>query len=578
MRRGRSAGPRLLLALVLAWPVGVAAALRVELEGVEGELRDNIRAYLGTPPEDVGAAVLASYQRHVQREARRAAEALGYYAVRIRVERERTGEADWLLRLRVEPGERVRLRQVDVRVEGPAESEPPFRALLRRLALEPGDPLHHGRYEAAKQSLRDMALSRGYFDARYRTSRVVVHPDQQAADVELVLVSGQRYRFGPISFSDTPFRRELLDRITPFEPGEPYHADQVAALTRRLNDSGYFRQTQVRLDREGAQDQQVPVKVGLKAQYPNRLSLGAGFSTDEGPRGRLTWERPWVNSYGHSLQTGLRVSQVRQSLTGRYQIPLDEPLNEELNFSGGLQRERVRDTTSRQLTLGVERADVIRGGWRRAFSLRLQQESFSQGDDSASTRLILPGFSLSRTKSSGGLDVDRGHRWSFNVEAAERRLLSDISLVRFRAGTKWLFPLGGRHRVHTRADAGALTSSDFGQVPASLRFFAGGDQSVRGFGFQSIAPQESDGDLAGGRYLLTGSLEYQYELRERWRVALFTDSGSAFDDPASPDPRVGSGFGLRWVSPVGPVRLDFAWGVSEPDTPFRVHFSMGPAL
>ena len=143
---------------------------------------------------------------------------------------------------------------------------------------------------------------------------------------------------------------------------------------------------------------------------------------------------------------------------------------------------------------------------------------------------------------------------------------------------KGLTSFAGGHRLLGRLQAGGIATNDFAAIPPSLRFFAGGDQSVRGYDYQSLSPRDSAGKRVGGRYLLVGSVEYQYPLAERWRLATFVDQGNAFDHLNDPL-QTGVGIGLRWVSPVGPLRLDLAHALDdEQGSNFRIHFSMGPEL
>ena len=114
-------------------------------------------------------------------------------------------------------------------------------------------------------------------------------------------------------------------------------------------------------------------------------------------------------------------------------------------------------------------------------------------------------------------------------------------------------------------------------MPSSLRFFAGGDQSIRGFGYQTISPVDETGQLTGARYLSVGSLEYAHPVAEKWRLASFVDTGTATNDYRDPL-KVGSGFGVRWISPLGPIRFDLAFGVSETKIPWRLHFGLGAEL
>ncbi|MBA1146014.1 outer membrane protein assembly factor [Ectothiorhodospiraceae bacterium WFHF3C12] len=572
------AGRRLLagvvVLLMMAW-AGAASAARLEVVGVDEAMAENIRAYVGEPPTEDDAATVGIYAQRARSEARRALESQGYYRAEITIEQ--SSDADGrVVTIIAEPGRPVRLNDIRVEVRGEAADDPAFDALRRSLPLNKDDILDHGTYQTAKQAIRNLALNRGYFEGEYLVHRVEVDTAAYTADVALVFDSGPRYRFGDVSFSGTPFRRSLLKRFLTFAPEEPYSASAVARLNRRLLDSGYFSDVRVRTEREGAPSGQVPVGIDLETRDPNQVGFGVGFSTDVGPRVRLNWDKPWLNERGHQLFNEIQLSQVQQSVSTKYRIPMEKPGSDYLQLQAGWLSESFADTRTEQYTAAVQFEKLLESGWNRALYVRWQQDRFTQGEDEGRTTLVLPGVSYRRTRSRGGLDPNWGDAQSATLEFSEPFVGSDIDLIRLLGSTRWLRSLGSRHQFLFRLTGGALLASEFDRVPASLRFFAGGDQSVRGYGYQRLAPEE-DGEFVGGKYLTTGSVEYGYRFLEQWRGAVFVDAGNAYSEP-NPRVFVGTGFGIRWISPVGPVRLDLAWAVDREGKPLRLHFSMGPPL
>ncbi len=571
-------GPwRCLLALAVAGLLaGTAAAeVRLTLTGVEGEAAENIRAYVD-PAVDLDSDLAADlYRDRVRSQVTEALEALGYYQARSEVSL-RSVQGHWALAIEVDPGPRVTVRNVEVRITGAGEDDTAFGTLVGRLPLRPDEPLNQADYERSKRALRNLALQRGYFDARFTTARLAVNVSGAWADATLVLASGPRYALGEVSFSATPFRRSFLERLVPFDPGTPYTADAIADLNSRLLESGYFSDALVETRRDEAVDRRIPVQADVVARDRNTVTTGIGYSTDEGPRTRLGFERHYINNRGHRLNSGLRLSTVRQSVDARYEIPLADPLNDYLALATGWQKEDIEASRSERYTVSLSRRQGFTSGWVRTQSLRWLDERFTAGLDSGTSRLLLPGIAFTRTRSRGGIDPYRGDRQTYSIEVAARDLLSDLDIARLRLSNTWLRSLGERNRFQLRADVGAIATNDFEQTPTSLRFFAGGDQSVRGFAYNSLGPRDASGDVTGGRYLATGSFEYSYKVLGNWRLATFVDAGNAVDRPDEFDPAVGTGFGVRWSSPVGPLRLDFAWGVSRDDIPFRLHISVGP--
>jgi len=550
--------------------------VRLEVRGANDDLADNIRAHVGKMPE-AEEETGPRFRRRVQEAAEQAAQALGYYRARIAVERERDDD-DVVIRVRVEPGERVTVTEVDVRLEGDAQNDRAFKRALTRLPIAQGEPLHHGHYESSKQELENLALRRGYFDARFTRNRVEVDTEANTARILLTFDSGARYRFGEVRFSETPFTEDLLRRLVPFETGQPYRSDSVVELNRNLLDSRYFADVRVRPQPEQAQDRAVPIDVDLTAEEPNRIGVGLGYATDVGPRVRLTWTRPWINRHGHSASVATEWSSARYSISGQYQIPWRNPLTDFVQIQGGIIDEEFPDAESRRYTLALQREWRLSSGWRRSVFVRWDRDHFQQDNqEPVTTDLVLPGVSYTRTEVRGSaIDPRSGNRQLFTIEAGNEWLGSDINLVRLRMGTRWLVPVADKHKLFLRGDLGAIWTSSFEELSPSLRFFAGGDQSIRGFDYNTVAPRQGD-EIVGGKYLYTGSVEYDYRFAEKWQLATFVDAGNAadsFDEPL----KVGAGFGIHWISPVGPVRLEFAWGVSEHDKPFELHFTLGPRL
>lgn len=575
----RAAGGLLFLLMALL-PVSAAATIEVVLEGVEEELAEQVQGYIGEPMGDDGPAAAAFRRRAVQ-EGRRALEAVGYYNATIVARRERRADDGWRVYVQIDPGEPVRIETVELLITGDATTDPVFLTLESRLPIREGDVLHHGRYEAARRAVQNAALDRGYFDGVFLTRRVEVDPETNTAVVRMHYASGVRYRFGAVRFAESPLHPDFLNRLVPFQLDEPYSAEQVTKFNRALLDSNYFRDVRVRPRTDLAAAGQIPVDANLTMRARNEITTGVGFSTDVGARVRLGWRRPWANEWGHSMSVDSEIAQRRQNIVGTYTVPLKDPLRTALDYSVGVQREDLDDFTSERFTAGVQHRHILDSGWQRTISYRAERERFRIGDDSRrTTQLFLPGLGFSRLRSRGGVDPHWGDRQMINVEATDTWLGSDIELRRVRAGTRWLRTLGERHRVLLRLDGGALATNDFDAVPPSMRFYAGGDRSVRGYAYQSLGPEDDAGNVIGGSYLAAGSIEYGYQFRPQWRAALFADAGNAYEavDEVVDEAKVGAGTGIRWISPIGPVRLDLAATVNEPSTSYRIHFSMGSDL
>ncbi|QTT88143.1 autotransporter assembly complex protein TamA [Pseudomonas chlororaphis] len=550
--------------------------LDVRVKPSNDELKANVEGYIGGVGDRDEEALLR-FSRGAEEQARKAAQALGYYQPQISSE-VKGGEKPRLV-LNIDPGEPVHLRNVTIRLDGPAASLKGFR-VPRSDQLKSGAVLNHGHYEDAKRLIQNQASRYGFFSGRFTRQQLAVDPQAGVADIELVYESGPRYALGKVSFAgDTPFDEDLLQRMVPFKAGTPYDSELIAELNQALQSSGYFEGVRVDAAPTAAAAEVIPVAVQLETRKPRTMGLGLGFSTDVGPRAKANWTRHWVNAQGHSYGWETEVSAPRQNVGLFYDIPLDPPLTDKLRFAGGYQNEEIAntDTLSKLLTLGPEWHSKLPSGWQRVISLKWQREEYRLGDDSGLSNLLMPGVSYSYLRSDNRIDPHNGYRLQFDSKVAKEGLGSDTNLLYGTVLLKGLTTVWDNHRFLGRVQFGGSATNGYKKVPPSLRFFAGGDQSVRGYNYQSLSPENSDGDRIGGRYMVAGSVEYQYSIAEKWRLATFVDQGNSFDKLELPNLKTGVGVGVRWVSPVGPIRLDLAHALDD-DGGIRLHFSMGPEL
>ncbi|MDL0430097.1 autotransporter assembly complex family protein [Marinobacter sp. TBZ242] len=575
---------RLLIVWLLLWALPAlsqAQQVEVRVEGDFPQLQDNAEAFIGEV-EGRSANSLRRYADTAESQVKKALRALGYYSPGIQWEIiEPSGEQEEPPRLilTVQPGQPVHVRSRNVEIEGPASEDSAFTGSLPRKPSE-GDVLNHGEYSSLRQTIQNRASLLGYFDGEFTTRRLEVDPEKRVADITLVYRSGERYRLGEVSFSDGHgFEQQLLEKFVRFEPGETFHADKIARLNNDLSNSGYFSSVDINASPGNAEDGVIPVEVGLTTRPPRSVAAGVGFSTDVGPRLRGNWREHWVNPMGHSRGVETELSVPRQNLSTWYELPLDPPMTDSIRLSAGYQREEIEDVESELLTLGQQWKHQLDNGWQQVASLRWEGERFRIGDDKKEqSSLLLPGLGYSKLNADSPLNPSRGYRVQFDITGSHRAALSNVDILHANFLVKGLYTLADNHRFLTRFQFGGVATNRFSDVPPSLRFFAGGDQSVRGYGYETLSPRDEEDVAIGGRYLMVGSAEYQYQFAENWRVAAFVDEGNAMDDLSDPL-ATGAGLGIRWISPVGSVRLDIAKGLDpEFGGEWRVHFSMGPEL
>jgi translocation and assembly module TamA len=513
-----------LLSLVAA---GVhAQQVTVEITGVNDDLRgqmlDSITLARQKERERLTLARVKALYSRASKEIGNILEAHGYYQPHIAAKLTEEEAEHWRAVFHIEPGPRTHVTDVSLQLAGEGESDAAMRATLDAFPLKTGDPLSHAKYEQGKKHIEEIATQRGYFDGAWRKHAIMVDVARSSARIELQYDTGPRYRFGEITLPDTVISTRVLKRMLPFKTGDPYDASLLITLSQTLRDSNYFSDVLVTPQMHDLHDQQVPLNVSVTPRRRNSYEIGGGFGTDTGPRLVAAWKNHYFNRRGHRIETSLRLSPVLSSLTGSYILPYFRSRDAELGISTSLSHEDTTSSRSDTIKAGVQHLSK-QWGWNRTLGLTYQYEDFALAGTSEATQLLIPSIGYWKSVSDDPIYTRKGYRLSVDLRGAVSGVISDISFLQAMTRAKLIHALGEKGRIITRAEVGATTVSDFSQLPASLRYFAGGSNSVRGFGYEALGPRDSTGKVIGGRYLLTGSLEYEYRFLEKWSGAVFTD-------------------------------------------------------
>lgn len=566
--------------LLLVSGVASAANVRLQVEGLSGELEKNVRAQLSTIQSDE-VTPDRRFRARVDDAIREGLKALGYYEPTIDFDlRPPPAKGRQVLIAKVTPGEPVRIGGTEVILRGGARTDRDYLDLLNtRPAI--GTILNHGDYDSFKSSLTRVALRKGYFDSEFNKSQLGVSLDRHQAFWDIDYNSGERYRFGPVTFEGSQIRDEYLQNLVPFKQGDYYTSQDLAELNRRLAATGWFSSVVVAPQFEKSRQTKVlPLQGVVSPRKENTVETGVGYSTDVGPRVKGTWRKPWMNSYGHSLTSSLSLAAPEQQLDFSYKVPLlKSPLEQYYLMQGGFKRTDLNDTQADSTTLAVSRYWEMSSGWQRALNLRWSLDHFTQANVTNTTMLIYPGVSVNRTRSRGGLMPTWGDSQRYSVDYSNTMWGSDINFIVMQAQDVWIRTLYDRHRFVVRGNLGWIEADNFSKVPPDLRFFAGGDRSIRGYKYKSISPKDDDGKLMGASKLATGSLEYQYNVSGKWWGAVFVDSGEAVSDIRESNFKTGAGLGVRWQSPVGPIKLDIARPIGDNEEHgLQFYIGLGPEL
>lgn len=572
--------PAAAAALLAASALLGTSAVRAELEivGIGGDAADNIRLFspLADEPCDAEDWRIRRRFRTLAADAREALEPFGYYAPTIETSLSRDEEC-WHATLTVEPGERVRLRNVNIEITGEASRDPELMELTRIPALRSGRPLRHAAYERLKRDLQVTAADHGYVQAEFTKSRIDVWPEELAADIDIEFESGPRYALGDITIEQDFLNRELVEGYMDLQPGTPFDRDEIARAYSDLSDSGYFGRIQLSPEFSAAADGRIPVTARLDSGTRIEYSIGAGASTDTGPRVRAGFRNNRLNRAGHRVRADLNVATVIQVLSGEYRQPLTDPRSDWMSYSGALSHEETDSFENEKATLGLRRTRRMTPSWIRAVGLDFSYDRFTVADVREDTFLVIPSIMFDYKTATADFYPDRGRRFTIEFAGSDESIGSSATFLQVTAWLRLVRAINEDMRVIARGTIGRIETSDFEKLPPTVRYFAGGDQTIRGFQFESIGPTNEDGDVIGGTNLLVGSLELEHRIKGNFFGALFVDAGNAYSDTEF-DPVVGAGFGVKWRSPVGPVRVYLGFPIDEDDVSPRLHLGLGAEL
>ncbi len=574
-------GLLVLLSLLVTAPPAHAQPVQVSIHGVDGALRENVEAALALPPGlvregRVDRRWLERFRNQIPQVASRALEPFGYYDARISVTTEEVTPETLRLRVEIDPGEPVRLQEVKVGLTGPGANRSALRASVARFPLSEGDILRHDLYEDSKGEIRSTALDLGYLAATFTEQQILVRRLAASASIHLVLETGPLHYFGEVRIVGAEeYPPEFLRRYVTISHGEVFSYRQLGQTQFHFLDSDRFREVVVSPHIDEVVDGEVPVTVFLRASRPKRLRPGIGYATDIGPRFSLRYRDVNFMRRGHELEGDLMLADARQSIGTGYILPSLRNVDSKTAFRVGFDREDL-DFERRTTFAEVERSRAFGGGRSASVYLRLFQESFTVGQVSDRSRYVLPGVRFTQRRYPAVVRPERGYSVTMEVRGSSETLGSDASILQLIGSANSILPLSERFILLTRAHTG-MTVQDvpLSEVPPSLRFFAGGDQSVRGYGYQSLGAVDATGDVIGGRNVLVGSVEIERALGENWGVAAFYDVGNAFNDFGDMDLQQGAGLGIRRYTLVGPIKVDVARQIAVADPSYRLHVSIG---
>lgn len=565
---------------------------RVDIRGLDEAMTENVRVSLSlsdATDRTLSMRRLSYLIGAAEAETREALEPFGYYSPQIQVDRARNGDAVDVT-ITVDAGTPVRVHNADIAIVGAGGRDRYLARDLGAFAPAPGSVFDHSAYEASKARISRRLAERGYFDADFSARRVAVTRADERADIELVWSSGDRYNMGPIRFEQTPDAvvfDSLLERLVYWQEGDYYHQGRLDRLRTSLQRLDYFSSIEIDPQPENADaDRRVPVDVRLRPAPRKVQTAGLSYGTDSGAGFRLGEERRYVNRRGHKALAQLDYAQRRKTLTLQYRIPAFAWLDGWYTVSLQGTDEQTRYIDTRRIELVGSRSGQYNSRLNLVASVHALRERWAYVEENGEPAPDVPPDYRYTTFTYPSLraeyvDVDdrlfprSGIAGNVIVRGGVEGAGSDTTFAQVHARANWFLGVGERNRLILRGEVGHTYADTLVDMPPTLRFYAGGDRSIRGYDWREVGPRIGDFAI-GGKHVITASAEYEHYFANNFGFAVFADSGSAFDN--SPDWRTGVGLGVRWRSPVGPLRLDIARGLDTPDSPFTLHLDIGTAF
>jgi translocation and assembly module TamA len=595
LTRGRWHGRAWLAAMCLMVAAGARANITVEIHGVDDPIRTNVLAYLSferyKKRTDLSPDTIERLHNLVEREVQAALKPFGYYEPSVESDVKDLGHGEWRVSVEINPGPPVLIDKVDVKVDGPGATDPLFERITGKSPLHSGDRLNHATYESVKSDLQRTAATYGYLDAKLVRNELVVDPKNHKADIALEMQTGERYRFGVTTIEQTSVRDSLVRKYLRYKEGDYFDMTQVLRTQFALDDAQYFSNLEVLPQDADHQAHIVPIDIHADKSRRNRYSFGAGYATDTGVRGTLTWENRRVNSLGHRFSVTVEASQVeRYLLQARYIIPIGDPAVENLTFQSTVDQLQLADVTTHTQSIGPAITALFRN-WQYVLFANATKTTDDTVAGSSTERMLVPGIDLASVPKGYLGEPIFQHPFFAEVRGSNAAIGSDSNFLQLHVQLEHVFQIADKWHLLLRDEAGATFVNHFDRLPAIMRFFAGGDNSVRGFAYDELSPVEkicaksAAGSATagqcyevrdGGKDLITGTFEVIRDIPHNFGVATFFDYGNAFDHFGD-GIEYAAGVGFRVRLPVVTLGIDIAEPLSRSGGP-RLHINFSPKL
>lgn len=549
----------------------------LSIQGVSDEVLANIQTHLQMSNDKIALSPLGfpRSNEYILHKVKEALHALGYYQGQMNLSGE---HSHW--ELDIELGQRAVWGQISIQVAGSGQGFLPFEQFVQTSLLQPGRPVHHGDYESEKNRLIALAHSHGFVEAHFTKNRFLIAADKNSADLDWVLDSGERYRVNQVLLSGSSLSDEFLARYLTVKAGDSYQLEQVFKTQQNLNRSGYFSQVQIEPEaRSDTRSMDIHIRLFDAEKYLLKTQLGYG--SDSGGKLGFSWQDTRVNQAGHNYQLGFDTNRVETTSSFQYKLPLRGDNNEWLNrYSFRYRDDELAISKTHSFESRLLQKHSSHWFSQAALVLATEQIASNQTIEKY-LEYLTPLWQINYFSVDDPFKAVAGWRWQAEIRAGHPAISDpDLQFVQVQQAFKRIDAFSEQWRMIYRLDLGYthMDEQEFStNMPSSYRFFAGGDASVRGYRYQTLGPRDEFGELIGGKHLVKLGVELDRQISESWRGAIFYDVGNAFNHWHSLDLKRGLGLGVRWVTPIGSIRIDYARSLDLPKE-WRWHITIGPDL
>lgn len=559
-------------------------SINLILEGLNPELEYNVRRQFSKIDCNV-EYINENFKTELINAVKLGLKPLGYYTptINIVLDSRCTKNKNVIntLIVKIDPGESIKISNINIYISGNAKNDVDYQKIVKDSQSFIGKKLNHNDYEQLKNTLYNLAIYKGYFDAKFQGNQLIVIPSLHQSIWNIYFNSGTRYFFEDIKFQGNQIKNNYLRNICNISLGEYYDAKAIIELNRRLSATNWFESIFISPDIVTcSQKKKLILNIRVTPNIKNSFEFGSGYTSDIGFRSKIIWKKPWINSYGHSLENNFNLSILEQFIDVSYKIPLfHSPLEQYYLIQGGWAHGNIYNLQSNIVTLNIARYWNFSNYWQRVINLHWYiNHCIKKNNLIQITTVLSPGISINRIRKKGTILPYWGssHRYAMNISTKYWK--SDINFIILQLQNIWIQKICEKKRFLIKNNVNWMKTDNLLCTVPFFRFFFIKDRSIRGYEYKCIFPN----DYVHYTKLITNTFEYQYNFFDKWWSAFFLDMGEITNKIKWNNFKSGIGVGIRWQLPIGALQLDIAmpliYKIKMNYKYFHFYINLGPEL